>query len=124
MRPFVLLTALFATLNGIGGHTTVYVRSYSGLTFPPWLTISKTNDIILKHIGVSLSFQNFIWLLTVSSTDKTISTLQTNLISSAIGRLHVNLARMMRPSSAPKLPTGIGNPMYFNMVLGTGFEPV
>ena len=33
--------ALFATLNGIGGHTTVYVRSYSGLTFPPWLTSSK-----------------------------------------------------------------------------------
>jgi hypothetical protein len=47
-----LLTALFATLNGIGGHTTVYVRSYSGLTFPPWLTISKTNDTILKYIGV------------------------------------------------------------------------
>jgi hypothetical protein len=75
-----LLTALFATLNGIGGHTTVYVRSYSGLTFPPWLTISKTNDTILKHIGVSLSFQNFIWLLTVSSTDKTTSTLQLNFI--------------------------------------------
>ena len=33
--------ALFATLNGIGGHTTVYVRSYSGLTFPPWLTSAK-----------------------------------------------------------------------------------
>jgi hypothetical protein len=74
-----LLTALFATLNGIGGHTTVYVRSYSGLTFPPWLTISKTNDTILKHIGVSLSFQNFIWLLTASSADKTISTLLANL---------------------------------------------
>ena len=51
-KSFVLLTALFATLNGIGGHTTVYVRSYSGLTFPPWLTISKTNDTILKYIGV------------------------------------------------------------------------
>ena len=33
--------ALFATLNGIGGHTTVYIRSYSGLTFPPWLTLAK-----------------------------------------------------------------------------------
>ena len=34
----IVLSALFAMLNGIGGHPTVYVHSYSGLTFPPWLT--------------------------------------------------------------------------------------
>ena len=75
--------ALFATLNGIGGHTTVYIRSYSGLTFPPWLTLAKQmtffiTPTILKYIRMWLSFWTFIQLLTASSADKTISTLHIN----------------------------------------------
>ena len=35
-------------LNGIGGHTTVYIHSYSGLTFPPWLTEDRTNNTLYE----------------------------------------------------------------------------
>ena len=39
-------------LNGIGGHTTVYIHSYSGLTFPPWLTSAKLITLYMKtHYG-------------------------------------------------------------------------
>ena len=58
-------------LNGIGGHTTVYIHSYSGLTFPPWLTEGRTNNTSTyeKILGCLEPIQNFIWFLTVSSTD-------------------------------------------------------
>ena len=33
--------ALFAMLNGISGHLTVYIHSYLELTFTQWLTSAK-----------------------------------------------------------------------------------
>jgi len=41
MRPFVLLTHYLLRSTELLARRTVYIRSYSGLTFPPWLTSAK-----------------------------------------------------------------------------------
>lgn len=77
------------------------------------LTVGRTNNILYENtLGCLEPFQNFIWFLTVPSTDKILTTLQAKLFQrppDIISRFRVNLARVSTATDivSPKLPTGL-----------------